>query len=723
MSTGILFLEDWDKYPNAICHQTKNTTWLEMASKYKSMGVKNYYSHLALINPELAEYDPHDPYLDDRIKLEMIREAQNNPWYFYREIFRVPAKSGGGYTKFEANRGVIAAIWSVFNHFITYLQLIRQTGKSLFGRGTSVYWHKLIAKGSEHILFTKSDLRSGEIREYKKIAEGLPVWMLEPHPDDADNQIAYTTLSRGNVTKTYIPSNDPDGAQKIGRGTTPNLVIGDEIPFLTYADISIPALINATGASFEEAVKKDVFHAILYTTTAGDLSTRSGKYVYEFIKSRSMFFSEVLFDCKDRETAKKMIVTNRKGSDGFTAMVDISFNHRQLGKTDDWLRERMGRSPSSLDQIRMDYLNQWIYGGATNPITEADRDIITKSTRDPYSTHVTGNYYVIKHYREPEYIRSRKTVIGLDMSSALGSDSIAGVMVDVETGEVLLVFGISYTNVYVWGIWFCNFVKFYYNATVVIENKHNAQVMIDFFIIRLAELGIDIGRRFYSVVVDKARDSDRDVDRYKDYTDGAPSERKYRVYRDDFGFNTNKDLREDLFKRVLSLAVESTATAVRDPVLIDELMSLVVKNGRLDHKSGNHDDHVIAWLLTHWFLSTARNLSHYGIAQKDVYADVIGRKAPTQAEVKKKSRKEVLEKQIADILEKIENAATVIEARYYETQLKCLYSDLEALGIRTNPNSIDKVSREARDKKVATRRSIPTADLRGVRARITPFYR
>jgi len=44
---------------------------------------------------------------------------------------------------------------------------------------------------------------------------------------------------------------------------------------------------------------------------------------------------------------------------------------------------------------------------------------------------------------------------------------------------------------------------------------------------------------------------------------------------------------------------------------------LIVKNGRVDHLPGGHDDTTIAWLLCHWFVKHSKNLQHYGINPMD----------------------------------------------------------------------------------------------------------
>lgn len=62
--SGILYLDDWKKYPNAIVHtSTKNKSFIRLAALYRDMGIKNHTFILALFNPALEFIDPFDPNL------------------------------------------------------------------------------------------------------------------------------------------------------------------------------------------------------------------------------------------------------------------------------------------------------------------------------------------------------------------------------------------------------------------------------------------------------------------------------------------------------------------------------------------------------------------------------------------------------------------------------------------------------------------------------------
>ena len=708
---AILYLEDWDHYPTAVpdipgletrhgvLAGTRNQSWLDQAYKFRDMGIENWYFCLTLYNPQLSGLDPHSDELTEEQMSLMLLELEHNPWYALREVLRVPAKSGGGHGPLGANRGNIALFWSVFNSFVTYLQQIRQTGKSLNTRMIIVAWHMFWAYGSQHILFTKSDLRKEEIREYKDIRAALPKWMWETHFKDTDNQHEFTNFARGNRTKTYIPQGDPEAANNVGRGQSPTIITSDEPPFLPYASTSIPALIAAGTQTFTEAERKGAMHFLLFTTTAGDLSTESGQYVYNKIKKMAMPFGEFLYDAKNRAEAIKIILANSQ--DKVVPRVDISFNHRQLGYTDEWLRAAINRASARLDQIKRDYLSQWTFGSADNPIPEKLLNKIRNWINNEIIERVDPKrHYRIRFHVPYEEALKRQSAMGLDTSNAVGRDAITGVAIAVDTTETLFAFMVNETFLEHFGDWLIEFMVLFSNLTLVPENKSSWAGIGDKLILQLPLKGVDPGRRIYSRVVDRAEDSERDRKVYREYCQGNPSERKYASFRSDFGFNTNADLRTELYSDVLRAATNQAATLIRDPILVDELSSLVMRRGRIDHQASGHDDHVMSWLFANWFLRYARNLSHYGIDPRTVLSRLkFANNDQTAEEVAKITREEKLRLNVEILEDKLERARSSVEVQYYQARLRSAKSELKDRSETDSVGSLDRAALEAKDQR------------------------
>lgn len=693
----ILFEEDWNKYPSAIVHtSTANKSWLELAAKYKQMGIKNYYFHLALVNPLLADYDTEDENLPTEIYAMMKAEAEVNPWYALREVIKLPIKGRDGGAELLANRGNISFYWCMFNRIITYVQQIRQTGKSLNIRVLVTLFHHFLNRNSLHVLYTKSDLRAGEIAEYKDFREKLPFWVYLAHKEEADNQISFTTKSRENETITYIPSGNEVAANKVGRGKTPAFIASDETPFCSYCYVSVPALVSSAARSFEDAENDGRWYGLCYTTTAGDLSTKEGEFVHNQIKKKAAFFTETMFDLKDRIELVEYIQTI---TGEIEPKIDITFNHLQLGYSDDWLKRTISRNPGGRDAIIRDHLNRWTFGSTKNPIPEAYLEMIRKSVKDP-KVDINQKWRIpTKYYASKEYIKTRVTAAGIDTSNASGNDNVCIVTVDVETAEVLMVSTTNNCNL----IHFANFIALtlfeFPKLTIIPENKFNWKTIQDQLLLAMTELGLDPGRRIYSRVVDNAHGSDREKEIFKNYITGHASERKYRQYADSFGFPTNSPLRHLLFDKILKDAYTSTSKLVRDRDLIDELATLIEKNGVVDHSSIGTSDHVIAWLIVHWFLRHARNLSHYGIDAKMVLSKVEFLDLEVDPNIKyEKIRREKILSSIEVLEEKMDISRSQMERSYYSNRIKSLKMDLGDDSLSDHA-SIDRRLVESKDKK------------------------
>ena len=83
----ILFKSDWKKYPGSQPNfETKNKSFLDLAAKYKQMGVKNHAFLLALHDQGLRDIDPFDANLTLEWQIRVAEECKENFWYYIREI-------------------------------------------------------------------------------------------------------------------------------------------------------------------------------------------------------------------------------------------------------------------------------------------------------------------------------------------------------------------------------------------------------------------------------------------------------------------------------------------------------------------------------------------------------------------------------------------------------------------------------------------------------------
>ena len=245
----ILFQQDWERYPTAIIDfQTPNKTFLRLAGVYKAMGVKNNAFHLALLNPKLQGVDPHDPHLPLETILMIAEECKLNPWYFFREIIRVPAPGSPEPIRYKASRGNISMYWLFFNHITSYIVQIRQTGKSVAADCLNVYLIDVGTINTDiHLLTRNDDLRVKNIRRIKEIESFLPPYLATKARADANNTEKITSVRLGNTYYTAVGQASIQQARNVGRGMTIAIHHVDELAYIHNVDIILPALLASAG--------------------------------------------------------------------------------------------------------------------------------------------------------------------------------------------------------------------------------------------------------------------------------------------------------------------------------------------------------------------------------------------------------------------------------------------------------------------------------------------
>lgn len=677
----ILFYEDWAKYPGAIPDfKTGNKTALELAYKLKRMGIKNYLFFLALHNPSLQGVDPFSKDLTvDQMK-DIAMECRINPWYFFREVARAPAQAGTDSKPVQFNRSNVALWWSFFNHIFFILTQPRQTGKSF---NTDVLMTELMnfyCNNSQINLMTKDDmLRRANIDRLKNIYDELPTYLRMKTRNDTNNTEEITIKALGNVYKTHVPQASEKNAYKLGRGLTTPIFQIDEAPFQPNIKIAMGSALMAMGAAIDNAKANGEPYGVILTTTAGKIDDKDGNYVYSLIQKAAMW-NERFYDALNEAELEKMV---RRHSPNGEYRIYACFSYQQLGKSDAWAKDQLERAGLDGDDANRDLFNVWTSGSTSSPIPTVLLQSMQRSALDPEHEQIfkIGSYMLRWYVPEHElmgFLKKRHIVVGLDTSDASGGDDIAMTLVDVETGGVVGAGNFNETNLIVFSQWLVYLIQTFENMTFNIERRSSGVTIIDYLLLQLPELGIDPFKRLFNWVVNEPHEH---PERYKEVC--MPLHRRpadlYTRCKKYFGFATSgsgQTSRTELYSTTLMEAAKFSSNRVHDRPLINQISGLVKKNGRIDHADGSHDDLVIAWLLTHWLMTKAKNLNFYGIEVRKILSfkeekEVVSVEEQAHNAIQQRIRDRI--DQIADLMT-AENDAFLL-ARY-ENELRFLDSQL-----------------------------------------------
>lgn len=598
ISDIILFAEDWER-SNAYPHlTTTNRSFVHLARLLKGMGIKNHMFFLALVDQRLKEVDPFSPSITDEEIGLICQEISINPWYFFREVARAPGQSGAKARMLEGNRGNIGLFWNFFNHVMTLLIQIRQTGKSFNSDILATYLLQVICRDTQINLLTKDEtLRRANIQRLKDIMDALPRYIDQRTKNDANNTEIITINKWNNRFLTHLPQASEKLAGNVGRGLTSPIFFVDEPPFQPNIQEALPAALAGGSKARELAAEADQPHGTVLTTTAGKKDTKEGAFIFSLMNDMAPW-TEAFYDAKNREHLYEMIVANSRGSKTKEKIrVNITLNHNQLGKDDAWLQKTIAESVATGDKADRDFFNRWTAGTATNPLSIATLEKLRASEREPTYREIseTGgyitNWFIPQHEIEQRMNRD-ETLVVFDTSEASGGDDISMRVTNMRTGQPYASGTYNNTNIITFSEWVCSWVTRWSKTTMLVERRSTGVAVLDMMLLLLPAKNIDPFERLFNRVVNNPEEHKDVWEMVKEPMWRRPSD-FYDLNKRHFGFATSGSgltSRASLYGQILHSAANQVGHLVYDKKTIDQIASLITKNGRVDHPPGEHDD-------------------------------------------------------------------------------------------------------------------------------------
>lgn len=632
---------------------TTNKSFLNMAHYLKSIGIKNYKFHMALLDKDLAGVDPHDPTLNQYMKQKILRECMANYWYFLREVVRIPDQGGtGSGVKYELHRGNLALNFIMMLNLNIFLELPRQHYKTISAICRYLYLYNFGTSNSEiTFLHKKLDESKLNLQRLKDIRDCLPSYlrMNQPYSQDGKKIKVPDTIERivhplnGNKIRTTPSARNKIAAANLLRGRTIPLLWGDEWAFIPYNDVIYLNTVPAFKTASLNAKRNRAPYGMLFTTTPGFLTQDEGKVAFD-MKNDATEFNEIWYDFSYKQICD-IIEANSKSN-----FVYIKYSYQQLGKSEQWFKDICKDMLFKWDDIRREVLLEWSLGTSNSPFSTEDLECVARLVRDPKKIVYFLGKYIFNIYKDLELrngIPKYPPLIGVDVSGGYNRDASAIACIDSYTTELVADLKCNYISTPELARVIYELVtKYMSNAVVNVERNGGFGASV------LAKLiSSSIKKNLYYEIKDKV------IEEQNDGTRVIKKVQKTKVY----GLDSTKSKR-DMLIQILRERMDNHKDKFISKRIYDELIGMEVKrNGKVEHSSNTHDDLVFAYLMAMYMWYEGKDLKErFNIVKTTIKTD--------------ESIDEVmygLEEKYSDIVEEIRDASPTNETtREYAEELK-----------------------------------------------------
>ena len=318
--------------------QTTNISFVQTAVDLKKLGIKNNMFFLKLYDPSLRGIDPHSPFLTNDQIVRIINECIINPWYYLREVCRIPDQGNPQGVPYLLNRANLAATWCFLHGIDHYLVIPRQIGKTE-STVANITWAFLFGTTNSEMMFLNitADRAYANLAKVKDQRALLPPYLQFKlaFDDDGkeikgtDNTRSLKNPSNNNSIVTKPSARGIEQAERIGRGSSQVIQYYDEFEFISYIKTIMSAAGPAYSTAADNARKNGAIHARILTSTPGDLDSQAGMDALEIIENTCKW-SETFYD-KPIEDVYDYIETN-----SVNHIVYIEYQYQQLGKDETW---------------------------------------------------------------------------------------------------------------------------------------------------------------------------------------------------------------------------------------------------------------------------------------------------------------------------------------------------------------------------------------------------
>lgn len=600
---------------------TSNTSFLQTASDLHKLGIKNNMFFLKIYNRDLVGKNPYDPNLSVGMMKAMLMECAMNPFYYWREVARIPEEGGaigpGSGSPFILHRGNLAAMFCFVNSIDFYLLLPRQCYKT-HSVLSIIGWTYLLGTTNSTFNFSNKLQKDADanLKKFKSHKDVLPIWLQQRYSyieseASLGNTEAERKLFKGldnvrliqnpvnkNVIESKPSARTEETADGIGRGNSAPIQYYDEVEFTSFIGTIIQASGPAYVRSAETAERNNAIHCRIFTTTPGNIDSEPVESS-EATRQNAAIFTEHMYDMKPDELKQYMKLHS------VNDICMIEYSYRQIGMGRRYFDKMCKVLEQDKVKIKREILLQRIRGASDSPFDEDDLDTINDNKKDPIKEIILLNMYVLYIYEEIDM--NQPYLVGVDCAHGLGvgADNTVCIIVDPYNLKAIACLVSSYSDATESSKMIVELItKIVPKGLLCIERNNLGSAIISI----LARTPVASRIYYDSTKVLEATGEDR-LNK-KGYLDASPENRRF------WGVTTSVKSRDIMTNELLTNRVANHKDSFICRELINDLNNLIrKKTGKIEAAAGKHDDVVMAYCMCLYVYEYGSRISNWGIVK------------------------------------------------------------------------------------------------------------
>lgn len=444
-----------------------------------------------------------------------------------------------------------------------------------------------------------------------QLPDFLKVWNPDLRKEDIDNvhEIgSYNANSK--VTGMVINAQDPSGS---GRGHT-GALYWDEIAYLMNIEEAYSPISFVANTYSKMAKEAGVPAPLAYTTTPNDINTESGKFFHRlwndsYLLDDAEELTENILNAKNPEEIYNFYISkevptfsifqrwyefpnrisdpehmNSENPDNLLYLYeDINVDMGELREKDpiawQWMRDTRTICGNNLRNIKKDIYCMFLSSSDSAIFDEETAEKLIQYKRQPKAIIDleikglnTAKLRVYDSYKELEF--RKKLVVSVDPAKSATGDNLAISIIDLETDDIVADLSIKNKAIrYISDILVSIDEKFCKKSPIIIERNNFGTAVIE----RIEEKYPKLYSRLFW--------------HYPKKKNGKKDTSKRII-----GVNTSASSREIMFNLLLN-KVNDSPDSLRSPNLIEQLLTLEVKNNKIQAASSAHDDSVMSYAI------------------------------------------------------------------------------------------------------------------------------